>query len=77
MNPKIIWTIKKSWKRIRTEQILAFGGVLAGLFLIYISSLNIYLETPVTDDELRLTQGLVGFSFIFTTLALFVSKKRS
>lgn len=67
--------IKRSWKEVKTEQILIFGGMFAGLFLLYVSSLNIYFGTPVSGDELRFTQGLVGLSFIFTSVVLLLKKK--
>jgi hypothetical protein len=70
-----IQTIGKWWKRVRAEQVLVFGGMVAGLFLLYVSSLNIYLGTPVTENEIRLTQGFVGLSFIFITVALWTNRK--
>ena len=75
MIQKLANKIEKFWRNARAKQMLVFGGMFAGLFLIYASSLNIYLGTPVTDDELRFTQGLVGFSFVFTTLVLLAVRR--
>jgi len=68
--------LKELWKRITIVQILVFGCVFAGLFLLYISSLNIYFGTPMTSVEVRMTQGIVGFSFLMMAMILRLFNKK-
>lgn len=59
------------WNRITEVKMLVFVCVFVGLYLLYISSLNIYFDTPMTSVEIRMTQGIVGFSFL--TIAIVIS----
>ena len=68
--------LKQFWNRITEVKILVFGCVFAGLYLLYISSLNIYFDTPMTSVEVRMTQGIVGFSFLVMAIILSLFNKK-
>lgn len=68
--------VKQWWKRITEEQLLIFGSVGAGLYLIYVSHLNIFLDTPLNNLEVRMTEALLGFCFLMIAMVIFVFKKR-
>lgn len=68
--------LTKFWNKITEVKILVFGCIFAGLYLLYISSLNIYFDTPMTSVEVRMTQGIVGFSFLMMAMILLLFNKK-
>lgn len=66
----------KIWDRISIVKLLVFASVFAGLYLIYISTLNMYLDTPVSKKEIRMTEGVVGFCFLMIAIVLALFNKK-